>query len=105
MPGLIDDGLTLLGIKATTVGGSLIGAIVSLRFLAPMPGWAKLFSVLSGAFFAAYVTPLASELFNLSTRVESAVAFLIGLFGLAFASAVFTAIPGIIDAAKQRIFR
>ena len=100
---MLDDILAAVGLSKGAAIGGIFGAAVSLRFLGPMSWWKKLLTVASGAACAAFPAPLISEFFNLPAKVEGAVAFLVGLFALSFAAAVFNAMPGFIEALKTRV--
>ena len=97
--------LTTLGLsKGATIGGFL-GALVSLKFIEGLTWVQRIPTVFGGMLCAAYVTPLVLEL-TLSThtaKTESAVAFLIGVFGMSIAAACVKALPELITAVKNRI--
>lgn len=98
-----DSVLTALGLsKGATIGGFL-GALVSLKFIEGLNVWQRAGTVLGGMLSAAYVTPLVIIVVELSPKAESAVAFLIGVFGMSVAAAVVKAMPELITAAKERI--
>lgn len=61
----------------------LLGSIVALKG-APGNTWKeRVFNVICGALLAGYVAPALSEYFGLSTpSMQSASAFVVGLFGL-----------------------
>lgn len=95
--------------KGVTLGG-LLGAIVSLKFIEDLRWWQGVCTVISGALIAAYCSPLAVEALNFATkdplviaRIESACAFLIGVFGMSWSAAFVKAIPDLIEAGKKRI--
>lgn len=100
---MIDEALAALGLsKPATIGG-LVGAIVSLKFIEGLTIFQRAGTVLGGMLSAAYVTPLVIQVIELSTRLESAVAFLVGVFGMSIAAAIMKAIPELVAAARDRI--
>lgn len=94
--------LEAMGLKWLTLIAGFLGAVVSLKFIAGLNWWQRTSTVLAGTFIAAYCTPLTVELLSLSTKLEGAIAFLGGLFGMSIAGAAITAIPEWIAAAKQK---
>ncbi len=79
-------------IKSPWVAGAM-GAIVALRGV-PGISWAeRAFNVLAGLLIAGYVSPAAASYLGLSEpTMQSAAAFLCGLFGLNLMAAVVEAI-------------
>lgn len=79
-------------IKSPWVAGAM-GAIVALRGV-PGLSWAeRLFNVFSGLLIAGYVSPAAAGYLGLEEpTVQSAAAFLCGLFGLNLVAAIVEAI-------------
>lgn len=94
--------LEAMGLKWLTLIAGFLGAVVSLKFIAGLNWWQRTSTVLAGTFIAAYCTPLTVELLSLSPKLEGAIAFLGGLFGMSIAGAAITAIPEWIAAAKQK---
>lgn len=100
---MIDAMLGTLGLsKGATIGGFL-GALVSLKFIEGLNVWQRAGTVMGGMFSAAYVSPLILQVVQLNDRSESAIAFLIGVFGMSLAAAVVKALPDLIAAAKDRL--
>ena len=100
---MIDSIFVTLGLtKGATIGGFL-GALVSLKFIEGMTWLQRIPTVFGGMCCAAYVTPLVLDLASMSAKTESAIAFLIGVFGMSVAAAVVKALPELITAAKDRI--
>ena len=97
--------LAALGLtKGATLGGFL-GAVVSLKFIENMTWVQRVPTVFGGMLCAAYVTPLVAEMamHSPTARTESAIAFLIGMFGMSIAAAIVKAMPELIAAVKDRI--
>ena len=101
---MLDSMLVTLGLtKGATIGGFL-GALVSLKFIEGLNWMQRLPTMFGGMCAAAYVTPLIMELApTISPKSESAIAFLIGVFGMSVAAACIKALPELITAAKERI--
>lgn len=100
---MFDSILVALGLsKPATIGGFL-GAVVSLKLVEGLNLWQRFTTVLGGALCASYVTPLVLEVITLSTKLEAAVAFLIGVFGMSLVAAIAKAIPEFLTAAKDKI--
>ncbi len=94
--------LEAVGLKWLTIIAGFVGSVVSLKFVSDLSTWQKVSTVAAGTFIAAYCTPITVELLNLSPRLEGAIAFLGGLFGMSVAGAAIEAIPGWIAAAKTK---
>ena len=94
--------LKAIGLEPVTLAAGFFGAVISLKFLSVLTIWQKVSSVAAGTIVAAYCTPLTVELLNLSPKLESAIAFLGGLFGMSIAGAAITAIPDWVAAAKEK---
>jgi hypothetical protein len=78
-----------LGVKKAGLIAGFIGALVSLRFVQEANTWpTRVFMALAGTMAAAYVTPGIAEFLGASERVESALAFGFGLFGMTLAGAI-----------------
>ena len=79
-------------IKSPWVAGAM-GAIVALRGVPGLSWGERLFNVLSGLLIAGYVSPAAAGYLGLdSHQMQSATAFLFGLFGLNLAASIVEAI-------------
>lgn len=91
-----------LGLKWVTLVPGFVGALISLKFIDGLTMWQRATTVLAGAIAAAYCTPLTVELLSLSPKIEGAIAFLGGLFGMSIAGASIKAIPEWLAAAKAR---
>ena len=91
-----------IGLKPLTLIGGFVGAVVSLKFIKSLSIWQSVTTVATGTLVAAYCTPITVELLNLSPRLEGAIAFLGGLFGMSIAGAAIEAIPDWIAAAKAK---
>lgn len=91
-----------IGLKPLTLIAGFVGAVISLKFLSDLTLWQKITTVAAGTIAAAYCTPLTVELLTLSPRLEGAIAFLGGLFGMSIAGAAITAIPEWVAAARNK---
>ena len=94
--------LEALGIKPLTLIAGFVGSVVSLKFINGLSKWQSMTTVAAGTLVAAYCTPITVELLNLSPRLEAAIAFLGGLFGMSIAGAAINAIPEWLAAAKAK---
>ena len=94
--------LKAVGLEPLTLIAGFCGAVISLKFLAVLTIWQKVTTVAAGTIVAAYCTPLTVEILNLSPKLEAAIAFLGGLFGMSIAGAAITAIPEWVAAAKEK---
>lgn len=94
--------LEALGLKWMTLAPGLIGAVVSLKFVDGLGLWQRATTVLAGALVAAYCSPLTVDLLSLSPKMEGAIAFLGGLFGMSVAGALIKAIPEWVAAARAK---
>lgn len=79
-------------VKSPWVAGAA-GAIVALHG-APGASWPqRMFNVAAGALVAGYASPIINQYFGLSTpELQSASAFLCGLFGLNFSASLLDSI-------------
>jgi hypothetical protein len=78
---------------AHPIAAGLMGAIVGLRFAPGGAWWERASNVAAGALCAGYVSPAAAEVLGLgSSATQSALAFLLGMFGMSLAAAVLTAV-------------
>ena len=72
------------------------GALAGLRFAPGITLLERVFNVVSGAACAGWLAPAAVSLFDLtSVSAESALAFLIGMFGMSIAAAVAEAVRSV----------
>lgn len=94
--------LEALGLKWVTLTPGVVGAIISLKFIEGLSMWQRGSTVIAGALVAAYCSPLLIDLLSLSPKIEGAIAFLGGLFGMSIAGAAIKAIPEWIAAARAR---
>tara|TARA_R110000868_G_scaffold19561_1_gene84203 strand:- start:957 stop:1283 length:327 start_codon:yes stop_codon:yes gene_type:complete len=82
-----------VGIKKIVLIAGLAGAVISLRFVSEVnTWWSRITLVICGTAFASYATPALAEWLVASERVESGLAFAIGLFGMSLAGALLAAI-------------
>lgn len=97
--------LEAVGLKWVPLLAGFIGAVISLKFIEGQTAAQRVTTVVAGAFIAAYCTPLTIEILSLSNspRMESAIAFLGGLFGMSIAGAGIKAVPEWIAAAKAKL--
>lgn len=95
--------LESLGLKWLPLIAGFFGALISLKFIDGLSVRQRASTVLAGAVIAAYSTPLTVEILGLSAKLEGAVAFLGGLFGMSIAGALIKAIPEWVSAAKQKL--
>lgn len=74
----------------------LLGAIVSLKGAPGMTWKERLFNVTCGTLLAGFLSPALTEYFSLtSPAMQSAAAFVVGLFGLNMTAAVTQWIKGV----------
>ena len=90
-------------VKGLPLAAGFIGALISLKFIEGLNMAQRATTVLAGTFIAAYLTPFTVELAELSPKMEAAVAFLGGLFGMSIAGAAITAIPEWVAAARKML--
>lgn len=89
----MNDWLGAVGLKYTTLVGGLAGALVSLKFIPGTTLWKRAINVAGGMMVAGFLTPLAQSFFTLKDQVSAGIAFLIGMYGMQIADAVFEQIP------------
>lgn len=90
---MLEQLAAVLGVKKAGLVAGFIGALVSLRFVREADTWpARCFMALAGTMAAAYLTPGLAEYLGASERVESALAFGFGLFGMTVAGAIVSAL-------------
>jgi fructose-specific phosphotransferase system IIC component len=88
---MIEQLAAALGVKKAGLIAGFIGALISLKFLTETKTWpARVIMALCGTLCAAYVAPGVAEYFKWSDRVEGALTFAIGLFGMTFANSFMT---------------
>lgn len=86
---MLDQLAAILGVKKIGLIAGFIGAMISLQFVTEAKTWpARILMALCGTMCAAYITPGIADYLSASERVESALAFAIGLFGMTAAGAV-----------------
>lgn len=102
---MVAAALKALGISEPSAIGGFIGALVSvaMRLTGATTMVGSVLALACGTACAAYVTPLVLELAKFSPKTESAIAFLIGAFGLIFAAAVVKSIPDWVAAVRARL--
>lgn len=94
--------LEAFGLKWITLAPGFVGALISLKFIEGLSMAQRASTVIAGTLVAAYCTPLTVELLALSAKLEGAVAFLGGLFGMSIAGAAIKEIPGLVAAARSK---
>lgn len=96
--------LEAFGLKWVPLAAGFVGAVISLKFIEGQGALQRVTTVIAGALIAAYCTPLTIEVLNLTTtpRMEGAIAFLGGLFGMSIAGAAIKAIPEWLAALKSK---
>lgn len=99
---LISRLLDAFGLKYLPLAAGFVGALISLKFIEGLTLWQRASTVAAGTFVAAYCSPLTVEVMTLSTKLEGAIAFIGGLFGMSIAGALIKAIPEWVDAVKKR---
>ncbi len=72
-------GHLLGGAKIPVLIAGFVGGLVSLSFLKPLTRWQAISAVFTGATFAFYAAPAIAIYLDLGLRMESLVAFLLGL--------------------------
>lgn len=94
-----------LGLTKTSAIGGFAGSVISLRFLTDLNIWQRFVTVLTGTVFAAYITPLAISAFEVSSKHDGTVGFIIGVFGMSIAAAVMKEVPSTIAMAKEKFLK
>ena len=79
----------VVGIKITPAIAGAIGAISSMRSVANLRWYERLFAMINGAGAAAYLSPAISKYFSLDATGEHAVAYLTGIVALNLTSGIF----------------
>lgn len=82
-----------IGVKLSTVVAGGFGAAVSMAVIKG-PLWYRFSLFLGGVASAAFVTPLFVELSGLH-KAESAVGFIIGMFGMSITSAIIRTVQDV----------
>ena len=87
-PVAVGDKWTLAGLLDSPFLAGLFGGLLALRAVPGATFMQRLFTVISACILAGFTAPAVSEYFGVeSESMRSAVAFLIGLFGLNLVSA------------------
>lgn len=89
----MNDWLGVIGLKYTAFIGGLAGALVSLKFVPGATLWQRGLNVAGGMLAAGFLAPLAQSAFTLKDSVAAGVGFLIGMYGMTVADAVYAQIP------------
>ena len=82
-----------IGVSVWTAAAQIIGQLVSLSFMAPMPVKSKLITLVAGLASAHYSTQAALHFFPELAPIEEVTGFACGLFGMAVIKAALDAIP------------
>lgn len=102
-----DGLLDALGIDRTIVGGSFIGAVLSLRFMdVAKPFLGRLFLASGGLAAALFGTPLVVAMMELKSHyASSGLSFFLGLYGMSLIDAIYQQIASgaLINALKSKI--
>lgn len=101
----MDNIFTALGLEKSHVLSGFLGALVSYRFFLELEWMDRLVTVALGIPVAIYCGPLVAHAFNLSPKAEIGAIFIVGAVGISFLSAVVKAMPEIVMAAKEALFR
>ncbi len=101
----MDNVLAALGLEKSHVLSGFLGALVSYRFFLELEWLDRLVTVALGIPVAIYCGPLVAHAFNLSPKSELGATFIVGAVGVSFLSAVVKAMPEIVTAAKEAIFK
>jgi len=101
----MNDWLTVVGIREGTLLASLLGALVSLKFVPGRSMWQRLTSAIGGALIAAYVSPIVTSYFTLSIKLEASVAFMVGMLGMTATAALAEEIPEFFRALRRKYTR
>jgi hypothetical protein len=94
---MVDQLLALLGVKkvAMLIAGFL-GSVMSLWFLTEIRTWPqRIFVVFGGALLAAFGTPFFSLVITMTETMERGLSFMVGLFGMTWANAIFIGIKNV----------
>ena len=85
--------MATIGTSIGTAVAQIIGQLVSLSFMAPMPMKNKLITLVAGLASAHYSTQAALHFFPELASIEEVTGFACGLFGMAVIKAALDAIP------------
>lgn len=86
----MNDWLGAAGVKASTLIAGLIGGILALSMLPKLTYRKALTAVVGGGACAAYATPIAAEMVNLTSRnLENGLAFILGVVGMNILGGIF----------------
>lgn len=92
----VDAILQLLGVEKGTLVASAVGALISMRFFDSLAWWQRWLTALGGWATALFMTPGVIRFFDLAVSGwAGSIGFLIGLFGMALAGALFKALDDI----------
>lgn len=101
---MIEQLLSTLGVSKSSMIGGFIGSLVSFKFMPDGLSWKERLSSFACALAVAWhVPPLVIEGIPLKPSLEGPVAFLLGIFGMAFVGACINAVPGIVETIRKRI--
>ena len=98
----MNDIFTQSGVSAPEAFGAFLGAVVSLKFIDGLNVWQRITTVICGTAIAYHSSQITMSVFALSPKIDGAVSFLIGLFGMSLAGAVMNALPGIVIAVRNK---
>lgn len=101
----MDSIFTALGLEKSSAISGFLGALVSYRFFLELEWIDRIVTVALGIPVALYCGPLVAHAFSLSPKAELGATFIIGAVGVSFLSAVVKAMPEIVTAAKEAVFR
>lgn len=85
--------LEIPGVKLGLTVAGFAGGVASLSYLRPLSKLQATISVLTGALFATYVTPVVTQQFGLQQPAEHGAAFVLGLCSM-------NIIPGVLKASE-----
>ena len=85
--------LAAAGTSIGTAVAQIVGQLVSLSFMAPMPWHGKLVTIAAGLASAHYSTQAVLYFFPQYASIEEIIGFTCGLFGMAIIKAALDAIP------------
>lgn len=89
----LEELLAAVGLTKAPFVAGFIGGVISLRFVKDLQGLTgSLIAIAGGAATGGYVAPAVVEYWKLSESAIGTLGFLLGMFGLSFASAVYVVI-------------
>lgn len=89
----LEELLAAVGLTKAPFVAGFIGGVFSLHFVKELRGaTGSLAAIAGGAATGGYVAPVVVEYWSLSPSANGALGFLIGMFGLSLASAVYVVI-------------